>query len=101
MHLFNMTNTDIPLALNWVDEVIRIKGLLNYRNYGYYLSKLGYDNGKRFLPFLYKQKEDYEKKLAQASFKYQIQNQTLNIENINYIIDSIETGKPSKKYVFD
>jgi hypothetical protein len=53
------------------------------------------------LPFLYKQKEDYEKKLAQASFKYQIQNQTLNIENINYIIDSIETGKPSKKYVFD
>lgn len=100
MHLFNMTDTDIPLALNWVDEVIRIKGLLSYRSYGYYLAKLGYDNGKRFLPFLYKQKEDYEKKLAKASNKDEVQNQTLNVENLNYIIDSIETGKNSKKYVF-
>lgn len=101
IHLFHRTDTDIPLALNWVDEVIRIKGLLHYMSFGYYLSKLGYDNGKRFLPFLYKQKEDYEKKLAQASFKHEVQKQTKDIENINYIIDSIETGKPSKKYVFN
>ena len=92
IHLFNMTHTDIPLALNWVDEVINMKGVLNYHDYGYYLANLGFDNGQRFLPFLYKEKARYE---SAVSPKDRI------IESFNYIIDSIETGKTSKKYFFN
>jgi hypothetical protein len=101
MHLFSMTNTDIPAALNWVDEIINIKGLVDYRWYAYYLAGLGYDNGKRFLPFLQKQKEMYENKLAQSDKKYNILDYKKHIENFNYIIDSILTGERSKKYVYE
>lgn len=99
IHLFNMTHTDIPLALNWVDEVINMKGVLNYHDYGYYLANLGFDNGQRFLPFLYKEKSRYESKDYERGSAVSPKDRI--IESFNYIIDSIETGKPSKKYFFD
>lgn len=96
----NDSKTDSPIALNWIDSI-----LPDIDNYGgiersaYYLSKLGRDNGLRFLPILRKQKEEYEQKLENpSSSKLSPSIITKIIEKYNYVIDSIETNSPSSKY---
>lgn len=102
IHLFAMTKTDNPIVLNWLEEILSIKGFIEneYNKYGYYLASLGRDNGSRFLPFLNRKKEEVENKLASTESKYTRERYLQAIESINYIIDSIQTGSRSNKYNF-
>ena len=93
------SKTDSPIALNWIDSIL--PDIDNYggieRSAGYYLSKLGRDNGLRFLPTLRKQKEKYEQKLKESE-PSKVEFIKRVIERYNYIIDSIENNDRSSKY---
>lgn len=93
------SKTDSPIALNWIDSIL--PDIDNYggieRSAGYYLSKLGRDNGLRFLPTLRKQKEKYEQKLKESE-PSKVEFVKKVIERYNYIIHSIENNDRSSKY---
>lgn len=109
-HAFYMTNTDSPSVIDFYKRHaektdLDFSSVLGHNSWASAIARLGPANGAQFLPYLRRQKDRLEQELASMpedesdwnvkQTKYRLRRR---VEEYNWMIDTIETGKSSQKY---
>ena len=117
LHVFTQTKTDVPVVQKFYKSL-----LPNWEKYGgigiigYAISSLR-ENGRQFLPFIKQKKQDFIREnsigtpeselhqgykgltpLTNSEYARIAKDKDEVVESFNYVIDTLETGSPSKKY---
>jgi hypothetical protein len=101
MHLFNMTNTDIPAVVEFyktlMPEFMLHGGAYDGLGIGKSIARLGI-NGTPFLPFFEKLKKGFEQIEITADNENKKKAISGGLERVNYIIEQIKTDRVGSKY---
>ena len=107
IHVFGLSNTDTPTVQRFYEGLLpKWEEAGGIGTLGWGIARLG-ENGRSFLPFLKKKREEVEKidieeakkemKHAMGSKHYEEMKEK-TLEMFDYVIDSLEKGKPSNRY---
>jgi hypothetical protein len=100
IHALDMAHADTPTVVNWYHELLPYFDDLGGINgsFGRAFARLGI-NGTPFLSFLQKKKQELEEKAARGEGYPEFNKK--QIEQFNYVIDSIENGSGrSDRYTY-
>lgn len=95
IYIFALTETDTPSVQRFYNSLLsRWEEAGGIGVLGWGIARLG-ENGKQFLPFLKKKKEEIENMNVDT---HQEKSKQSTIEAFNHVIDTLESGKRSTKY---
>ena len=94
--VLSMTETDTPSVQRFYNSLLsRWEEAGGVGVLGWAIARLG-ENGRQFLPFIIKKKEEIENTNIKDSYDEKSKQHT--IESFNYVIETLQTGKRSGKY---
>jgi hypothetical protein len=107
IHVFGITNTDTPTVQRFYEGLLpKWEEAGGIGTLGWGISSL-FENGRSFLPFLKKKREEVKNMDVEEVIKdlrnpmgpkHYEEMKEKTLEMFDYVIDSLEKGKPSKKY---
>lgn len=94
--VLSITETDTPSVQRFYNSLLpRWEEAGGVGVLGWAIARLG-ENGRQFLPFIIKKKEEIEN--INLKNPYDEKSRQTAIESFNHVIDTLQTGKQSKKY---
>lgn len=107
IHVFGITGTDTPTVQRFYEGLLpKWEKAGGVGTLGWGIAKLG-ENGRQFIPFLKKKRKEVEDMDLEEAIKsmrramgigHYEEIRTKTLEAFDYVIDSVEKGKPSSKY---
>lgn len=107
IHVLSITGTDTPTVQRFYQSLLpKWEEAGGIGTLGWGIARL-FENGRSFLPFLKKKREDVKNMDAGEAIKdlrspmnvkHYEEMKEKTLEMFDYVIDSLEKGKPSKKY---